>query len=315
MTRALKNHSIAKLTLRPKDMSNSSSDANATPKATMNLLKLPSEIRDIIYEFALLDLPISIMWQSRWPARQLLAPSIKIYPSFSFANRQMYLEILPIIIRTRNIILCGSQVQFSAFLRRIPNDPFLCIRKLTLSHRMTGLAGIYRPVIRGDSSATVAGQRGPSCRRLFLSKCTALRELTVEVHYTNLIKFVEPITTNRPETILCPKQEVCELLDLGCWFLSCKLEVFRLRCLTDHMFLAACGNMAITSTDQLWSRLTEAVEDELREKPGTRLGIGYASEERALRHVDFSHTGYLVKRSRFSESSEAEWRVDSPACL
>jgi hypothetical protein len=93
------------------------------------LFLLPLEVREEIYAFTISG--IQIFWthkDSSWPPR-----SPPMFPSFCFANRQMYTEIFPVLLREYEHVI-ESKSGFENYLRRaLPNDKgFQYIRKLVL---------------------------------------------------------------------------------------------------------------------------------------------------------------------------------------
>ncbi|KAF2868278.1 hypothetical protein BDV95DRAFT_610240 [Massariosphaeria phaeospora] len=194
--------------------------AGTTPPPSVGLFDLALELRERIYELAMEDMPLEIALCGDIAAD---APFPAVFPSFAFANSQVYREVRPVLIRGRRFALGAFRgiIRLSRFVLRPPKDLFVCIRQLELV-KIMGSRSLY--------SGSSSNSRPPVHVYELLLRCTALQELTVEVTAWAIMMNCMP---KSPDALIrrLPEAEMLEALHPELWFTSENLKILRLKCM------------------------------------------------------------------------------------
>lgn len=173
---------------------------------------LPLELREMIYAYAMEDLPHVVVLRAIRRTRQPKFPAV--LPSFSFVNKQTYAEVLPVFIRKRQFAI-GMQAHmdcFCQFLLRLPNK--------------LGLLNV-RSLYLGDW-ALYLGRWGTAAARI-LQNCSGLQHLVFEVTDFSATTALNEIG----ERVAMSKKALASMLGryFPTWFSSTKLKSVKLICM------------------------------------------------------------------------------------
>jgi hypothetical protein len=117
---------------------NASTESESTPSPTQTkgLFRLPLEIREKIYAYAMDELPHELILAPGSRRPNEVSPFPAVLPSICFLSRTIYYESLSVFIRLRKFSLCSGLAAYCLFqlLDRLPHDNgFRAVRSIYMS--------------------------------------------------------------------------------------------------------------------------------------------------------------------------------------
>ncbi|KAF2107736.1 hypothetical protein BDV96DRAFT_606284 [Lophiotrema nucula] len=196
-------------------------------------LDLPRELRDEIYEFAMVDLPTRfIFWDGMKLRKTTLYP--KALPNLCFTNRQIYKEATIAYIRRTRFVFTGdelpSHAAFVQWLSQFPNnEAFAALRQLTYND------GFYR-------YSTESRRSRSNYPDGLISRCSGLQDLVFAVTEFNLVKEANEQDENivdLDDVFAVRPRTNAEIMEDGAWeklFANGNMRRLRIVFLRGHLY-------------------------------------------------------------------------------